>query len=196
MPHFPTVIDSSHRGDRVMRLDSMLLKDRIILLGWPINDVVSAVIVAQLLHLESQDPERDIFLYINSPGGSVQAGMAIYDTMQYITAPVATICVGQAASMAALLLAAGRPGKRSILPHARVLIHQPHGQAQGQATDIAIRAKEIGRIKGEMNDILSRHTGQPKEKIAADVERDFIMTATEAISYGIVDRVVEPKKGG
>jgi ATP-dependent Clp protease protease subunit len=191
----PTVIEQSHRGERAWDIYSMLLKDRIIFLGSQVNDQVANVIVAQLLYLESQDPERDVFLYINSPGGVITAGMAIYDTMNYIRPDVQTICMGQAASMGAVLLAAGAKGKRRILPHGRVLIHQPLGGAQGQATDIEIQAREIGRVKRELNNILAYHTGQPLENIAKDVERDYIMTAEEAVKYGIVDEIIQPKGG-
>jgi ATP-dependent Clp protease protease subunit len=191
----PTVIEQTHRGERAWDIYSMLLKDRIIFLGSAINDQVANVIVAQLLFLESQDPERDVFLYIHSPGGVITAGMAIYDTMNYIKPDVQTICMGQAASMGAILLAAGAKGKRRILPHGRVLIHQPLGGAQGQATDIEIQAKEIIRVKRELNDILAHHTGQDRERIAQDLERDYIMTADESIKYGIVDEIIQPKGG-
>ena len=193
MPIIPAVVESTHRGERTWDIFSLLLKDRIIFLGYPINDEVANLVVAQLLYLESQDPERDIFVYVNSPGGSITAGMAIYDTMQYIRPPVNTICIGQAASMGAVLLAAGTKGKRRILQHARVLIHQPLGGAQGQATDIEIQAKEIGRMRKELNDILVRHTGQPYERINKDTDRDYIMTAEEAVAYGIVDEVIQGK---
>ncbi len=189
----PTVIEQSHRGERAWDIYSMLLKDRIIFLGSQVNDQVANVIVAQLLYLESQDPERDVFLYINSPGGVITAGMAIYDTMNYIRPDVQTICMGQAASMGAVLLAAGAKGKRRILPHGRVLIHQPLGGAQGQATDIEIQAREIGRVKRELNNILAYHTGQPLDRVQKDVERDYIMTAQEAVEYGIVDEIIQPK---
>jgi len=191
----PTVIEQTHRGERAWDIYSMLLKDRIIFLGSAINDQVANVIVAQLLFLESQDPERDVFLYIHSPGGVITAGMAIYDTMNYIRPDVNTICMGQAASMGAVLLAAGAKGKRRILPHGRVLIHQPLGGAQGQATDIEIQAKEIIRVKKELNQILSHHTGQDHDRIAKDMERDYIMTAEESIRYGIVDEIIQPKSG-
>ena len=190
----PTVIEQSHRGERAWDIYSMLLKDRIIFLGSQINDQVANVVVAQLLYLESQDPERDVYIYINSPGGVITAGMAIYDTMNYIRPDVQTICMGQAASMGAVLLAAGAKGKRRILPHGRVLIHQPLGGAQGQATDIEIQAREIVRVKRELNDILAGHTGQPFERIAQDIERDYIMTADEAVKYGIVDEIIRPKE--
>jgi ATP-dependent Clp protease protease subunit len=189
----PTVVEQTHRGERAWDIYSMLLKDRIVFLGSQVNDQVANVIVAQLLFLESQDPDRDVFLYINSPGGVITAGMAIYDTMNYIKPDVHTICMGQAASMAAVLLAAGAKGKRRILPHGRVLIHQPLGGAQGQATDIEIQAKEIMRVKKELNNILTHHTGQSYERIAQDTERDYIMTAEESIKYGIVDEIIQPK---
>ncbi len=176
----PTVVESSHRGERAWDIYSRLLKDRIVFLGTAIDDQVANVIVAQLLFLESEDPDRDIFLYINSPGGAVTAGMAIYDTMQFIKPDVSTICMGQAASMGAVLLAAGASGKRRALPHCRVLLHQPLGGFQGQASDIEIHAKEILRIKEELNNVLAHHTGQPLEKISTDTDRDYIMTA-EAI---------------
>jgi ATP-dependent Clp protease protease subunit len=191
----PYVTEQSHRGEKVRDIYSRLLEDRIIFLGSPVNDQVANVIVAQLLFLESQDPDRDVFLYIHSPGGVITAGMAIYDTMNHIKCDVNTICMGQAASMGAVLLAAGTKGKRRILPHGRVLIHQPLGGAQGQATDIEIQAKEIIRVKRELNDILAHHTGQDRERIAKDMERDYIMTADEAIKYGIVDEVIAPKTG-
>jgi len=190
----PTVIEQSHRGERAWDIYSMLLKDRIIFLGSQINDQVANVVVAQLLYLESQDPERDVYIYINSPGGVITAGMAIYDTMNYIRPDVQTICMGQAASMGAVLLAAGAKGKRRILPHGRVLIHQPLGGAQGQATDIEIQAREIVRVKRELNNILAGHTGQPLDRIAQDIERDYIMTAEEAVKYGIVDEIIHPKQ--
>ncbi|HWR02687.1 MAG TPA: ATP-dependent Clp protease proteolytic subunit, partial [Humidesulfovibrio sp.] len=169
---------------------SRLLKDRIILLGSAIDDHVASLICAQLLFLESEDPEKEIYMYINSPGGVVTAGMAIYDTMQYIAPPVATLCMGQAASMAALLLCAGEKGMRYALPHSRILIHQPLGGAQGQATDIGIQAREILRLREELNGILSGHTGQSMERIAADTERDYFMTAKEAQEYGIIDTIM------
>lgn len=189
----PTVIEQTHRGERAWDIYSMLLKDRIIFLGSQVNDQVANVIVAQLLFLESQDPERDVFLYIHSPGGVITAGMAIYDTMNYIKPDVNTICMGQAASMGAILLAAGAKGKRRILPHGRVLIHQPLGGAQGQATDIEIQAKEILRVKRELTNILAYHTSQDPERITKDIDRDYIMTAEEAIKYGIVDEIIQPK---
>jgi len=196
IPHIPTVIEQTHRGERPWDIFSMLLKDRIIFLGSEVNDFVANTIVAQLLYLESQDPERDVFLYINSPGGSVIAGMAIYDTMQYIKPDVCTICMGHAMSMGALLLTAGAKGKRKTLPHARILIHQPLGGVRGQATDIEIHAKEMIRTKRELTEILSRHSGQPFEKVAADCERDYFMSAEEAVAYGLVDEVISPKSLG
>jgi len=196
MPYIPMphVIEQTHRGERSYDIYSRLLVDRIIMLGTEINDDVSNVIVAQLLFLESQDPEKDINLYINSPGGSVTAGLAIYDTMQYVHAPVSTICIGQAASMAAVLLAAGKQGKRFALPHSRIMIHQPMGGARGQAIDIQIQAAEIQRLKIALNDILHRHTKQPKERIEKDSDRDFFMGAQEAKTYGIIDTVVEHRQ--
>jgi len=186
----PTVVESSHRGERAWDIYSRLLKDRIVFLGTAIDDQVANVIVAQLLFLESEDPERDIFLYINSPGGAVTAGMAIYDTMQFIKPDVSTICMGQAASMGAVLLAAGAAGKRRALPHCRVLLHQPLGGFQGQASDIEIHAKEILRIKEELNNVLAHHTGQPLEKISTDTDRDYIMTAESALEYGLIDELL------
>ena len=186
----PTVIEQTHRGERAWDIYSMLLKDRIVFLGTEIDDFVANTVVAQLLYLESQDPDREVYVYINSPGGSVTAGMAIYDTMRHIRPEVVTICMGQAASMAAVLLSGGTKGKRRILPHARVLIHQPLGGARGQATDIEIAAREIGRIKRELNQILADNTGQTYDRIATDIERDYIMNADEAIKYGIVDELI------
>jgi len=196
MPIIPIVSEPTHRGEDRSDIFSRLLKDRIVFLGYPINDDVANLVVAQLLYLESQDPERDIFVYINSPGGSVTAGMAIYDTMNYVRPPVNTIYIGQAASMGAVLLAAGTKGKRRILPHARVLIHQPLGGAQGQASDIEIQAKEIVRIRHELNQILTHHTGQPYDRIVKDTDRDYIMTAVEAVQYGIVDEIISAKASG
>jgi len=193
MPIIPYVKESTHRGESVSDIYSRLLNDRIVFLGEAVDDRVANVVVAQLLFLDSQDPERDIFLYVNSPGGSITDGMAIYDTMQYVRAPVNTICIGQAASMGAVLLAAGQAGKRRILSHARVLIHQPLGGARGQASDIEIQAKEIGRMRKELNDILVHHTGQPFERILKDTDRDYIMTAEEAVAYGIVDEIIQPR---
>jgi ATP-dependent Clp protease protease subunit len=186
----PTVIEQSGRGERAFDIFSRLLRERIIFLGQPIDDTISNLVVAQLLFLEAEDPEKDIFVYINSPGGSVSAGMAIYDTMQHIGPDVSTICVGLAASMGAFLLAGGTKGKRLSLPHARIMIHQPLGGAQGQATDIAIQAKEILYHKNRINELLAFHTGQPIDRIAQDTERDFFMSAAEAEKYGLIDRVV------
>ena len=190
MASVPYVIEQTHRGERVYDIYSRLLKDRIILLGTEIFDELANVIVAQMLFLESEDPDKDINLYINSPGGSVTAGMAIYDTMQYVRPAVSTICVGQAASMGAVLLLAGAKGKRQALPNARIMIHQPMGGAQGRATDIEIQAKEILRMKGRLNEIIARHTGQPLERVEKDSDRDYFMGAQEARAYGIVDEVV------
>lgn len=190
-PGLPGVIEQTHRGERSMDLYSFLLKDRIVFLGTEIDDFTANGVAAQLLYLESQDPDREVFLYINSPGGSVSAGMAIYDTMQHIRPPVSTICMGQAASMAAVLLAGGAKGKRRILPHARVLIHQPLGGARGQATDIEIAAREIVRVKRELTQILSDTTGQTYDRIATDIERDYIMNADESVRYGIVDEIIQ-----
>ena len=192
----PTVVESSHRGERAWDIYSRLLRDRIIFVGSGIDDQMANVIVAQLLFLESEDPERDIYLYINSPGGVITAGMAIYDTMQFIKPDVATICLGQCASMGAVLLAAGAPGKRRCLPHSRVLLHQPLGGFRGQASDIQIHANEILRVKKELNHILAHHCNQPFEKIATDTDRDFIMTAEESLAYGVVDEILKtPTRG-
>ncbi|WP_353765420.1 ATP-dependent Clp endopeptidase proteolytic subunit ClpP [Oceanithermus sp.] len=186
----PYVIEQTARGERVYDIYSRLLKDRIIFLGTPIDSQVANTIVAQMLFLEAQNPNQEIKLYINSPGGDVYAGLAIYDTMQYVKSPVATIVVGMAASMGAFLLAAGEAGQRYALPHARVMIHQPWGGAQGQATDIAIQAEQILKSKKLLNELLAKHTGQPVEKVEADSDRDFWMTADEAQDYGLVDRVI------
>jgi ATP-dependent Clp protease protease subunit len=191
--YIPHVVESTHRGERTWDLWSRLLVDRIVFLGTPIDDGVANAIVAQLLFLESQDPEKDIFLYINSPGGVITAGMAIYDTMHYIKPQVATICVGQAASMGAVLLAAGAKGKRRALPHSRVLIHQPLGGFRGQATDIEIHARDILKWKDTLNQVLAYHTGQAIDRVARDTERDNIMTAGEARDYGLIDEVIEAK---
>jgi ATP-dependent Clp protease protease subunit len=188
------VIENTGRGERMYDIYSRLLKDRIVLLGTPIDDHVANSICAQLLFLESENPEKQINMYINSPGGVVTSGMAIYDTMQYISAPVATLCIGQAASMAAVLLAAGAKGMRYTLPHSRIMIHQPMGGFQGQATDIAIQAKEIIRLRGELNGILSAHTGQTLEKVEQDTERDYFMSGDEACAYGLVDQVLASRK--
>jgi ATP-dependent Clp protease protease subunit len=187
----PTVIEQTARGERAFDIFSRLLRERIVFLGMPIDDTVANMVVAQLVLLESDDPEKDIRLYINSPGGSVTAGLAIYDTIQHIRSDVSTVCLGQAASMGAFLLAAGTKGKRLALPHSRVLIHQPLGGAQGQATDIEIQAREIIRIKRELNELLAKHTGQTVKQIEKDTDRDNIMTAKEAKEYGLVDRVVD-----
>ena len=190
MSFVPVVIEQSSRGERSFDIFSRLLRERIIFLGTPIDDMVANLIVAQMLLLDSENPEKDIMLYINSPGGSVTAGFAIYDTMQHIRADVSTICLGQAASMGAFLLSSGAKGKRLALPHARVLIHQPLGGAQGQATDIEIQANEILRIKKSLNNILASNTGQPLKKIEKDTDRDYIMTPEEALEYGMIDRVI------
>src|SRR5512132_121585 len=189
----PIVIEQTGRGERAYDIYSRLLRDRIVILGGGINDDVSNLVVAQLLFLESEDPEKDIYLYINSPGGSVTAGLAIYDTIQYIKPEVSTLCAGQAASMAAWLLAAGAKGKRYALPHARIMIHQPLGGVQGQATDIDIQAREIIRLREQMNNILVKHTGQSLKRIERDTDRDFFMTAEQAKEYHIVDEVISSK---
>ncbi len=186
----PVVVEQSSRGERSFDIFSRLLRERIVFLGTPVDDMVANTIVAQLLLLDSENPEKDIMLYINSPGGSVTAGFAIYDTIQHIRADVATICLGQAASMGAFLLACGTAGKRMALPHSRVLIHQPLGGAQGQATDIEIQAAEINRMKKLINELLSHHTGQSLKKIEKDTDRDYIMSAEESVAYGMVDKVI------
>ncbi len=186
----PMVIESTNRGERAYDIYSRLLKDRIIFLGAPIDDIFSNLIIAQLLFLEAEDPEKDINLYINSPGGSVTAGLGIYDTMQYVKPPITTICLGQAASMGALLLAAGTKGKRYALPNARVMIHQPMGGFQGQATEIDIHAREILKIRERLNQIMAEHTGQSLDKISQDTERDYFMSGTEAKDYGLIDEVI------
>jgi ATP-dependent Clp protease protease subunit len=185
----PIVVEQTNRGERAYDIYSRLLKDRIIFLGGPIDDYVANLAIAQMLFLEAEDPEKDIHLYINSPGGIVTAGMAIYDTMQYVKPDVSTICLGQAASLGSFLLASGAKGKRFALPYARIMLHQPSGGAQGQATDIDIHAREILRMREILNEILAKHTGQPKEKVAQDTERDFFMSAREAKEYGIIDEV-------
>ena len=190
MSLIPMVIEQTSRGERAYDIYSRLLKDRIIFLGTAIDDVVANTVIAQLLFLDAEDPDKDIYLYLNSPGGIVTAGLAIYDTMNYLKSPVSTICIGQAASMGALLLAAGTKGKRFSLPHARIMIHQPAGGFQGQATDIAIQAKEILKLKDTLNGILAKHTGQTIDKIAADTERDFFMSGEDALGYGIIDEVI------
>ena len=190
MSYVPTVIEQSSKGERAFDIFSRLLRERIIFLGTPIDDMVANLIVAQLLLLDSENPEKDIMLYINSPGGSVTAGLAIYDTMQHIRADVQTICLGQAASMGAFLLCSGAKGKRMAIPHSRVLIHQPLGGAQGQATDIEIQAQEILRIKKTLNEIMASNTGQSSKKIEKDTDRDYIMTPQEALEYGMIDKVI------
>jgi len=190
MPMVPIVIETTGRGERAYDIYSRLLKDRIILLGSAVDDHVASLVCAQLIFLESQDPEKEIHLYINSPGGVVTAGLAIYDTMRYISSPVATTCLGQAASMGALLLAAGAPGMRFALPNSRIMIHQPSGGFAGQATDIDIHAREVLRLRQSLNEILSSHTGRPLEQVAADTERDRFMTSAEAEQYGIIDRIL------
>ncbi|MFZ5632391.1 MAG: ATP-dependent Clp endopeptidase proteolytic subunit ClpP [Bacillota bacterium] len=190
----PIVIEQTNRGERAYDIYSRLLKDRIVLIGGTIEDHMANLVVAQLLFLEAEDPEKDIQMYINSPGGVITAGMAIYDTMKYVKCPVSTICVGQAASMGAFLLSAGTKGKRYALPYARIMIHQPAGGIQGQATDIDIQAKEILRMKEILNKLLSEHTGQPLERVARDTERDFFMSAEEAKEYGIIDEVFQGRK--
>ncbi|OPY71111.1 MAG: ATP-dependent Clp protease proteolytic subunit [Syntrophorhabdaceae bacterium PtaU1.Bin034] len=189
----PMVIEKDGRGERAYDIYSRLLKERIVFLGTAIDDVVANLIIAQLLFLESEDPTKEIYIYVNSPGGLITSGLAIYDTMQYVKPPIATICIGQAASMGAVLLAGGAKGKRYALPHARVLIHQPLGGAQGQATDIDIQAREILRMREEINTIFTKHTGQDMEKIRQDTERDFFMTAEQALKYGIIDQIVEKR---
>ena len=190
----PIVVETSGRTERAYDIFSRLLKDRIVLLGSEVNDAVASLICAQLLFLESQDPEKEIYLYINSPGGSVTAGMAIYDTMNYITPPIATVCMGRAASMGAFLLSAGQKGMRYALPNSQVMIHQPLGAFQGQATDIDIHAREILRMRETLNGLLAKHTGQPIEKIAQDTERDNFMTAEMAQAYGLVDKVLASRR--
>jgi ATP-dependent Clp protease protease subunit len=191
----PYVIERSSRGERTYDIFSRLLMDRIIFLGTPINDDVANIIIAQMLFLEADNPERDINLYINSPGGSVSAGMAIYDTMQFLNAPIRTICMGMAASMGAFLLAAGSAGKRSALPHARIMIHQPSGGAQGTAADIEIQAREILYLRAKMNELMAKHTGRPVEQIERDVDRDRFMSAEEAKDYGLIDNVIAQSRG-
>lgn len=193
MNYVPIVVEQSNRGERSYDIYSRLLKDRIVFVTGEIDDTMANLVIAQLLFLESEDPDKDIHLYINSPGGSVSAGLAIYDTMQYIKPDVSTICMGMAASMASVLLAAGAPGKRFALPHSRVMIHQPLGGVQGQASEIEITAREILRLRDEMNGILASHTGQTKEKIAQDTDRDNYMSSQEAKEYGLIDEVVSRK---
>lgn len=194
--YVPMVVEQSGRGERAYDIYSRLLKERIVFLGGEINDPVADLVIAQFLFLEAEDPDKDIHLYINSPGGVVTAGMAIFDTMNYIKAPVSTICIGQAASMGAVLLAAGEKGKRFALPHARIMIHQPSGGSRGQATDIMIQAEEILRMKRELNRLLAEMSGQPVERIEADTERDFFMSADEALQYGLIDAVMARRPDG
>ncbi|MGC6416067.1 MAG: ATP-dependent Clp endopeptidase proteolytic subunit ClpP [Bradymonadia bacterium] len=190
----PTVVEQTHRGERGWDIFSRLLKDRIIFLGTPIDDRVANIVIAQLLYLESEDPDKEISIYINSPGGVITSGMAIYDTMHHVKCPVSTICIGQAASMGAFLLSSGDKGRRFALPHARIMVHQPLGGAQGQASDIEIQAKEILRLRDVLNNILAMNTGQPLEQIALDTDRDRYMTAAEAMEYGLVDKVMSREK--
>jgi ATP-dependent Clp protease protease subunit len=194
MTQIPFIVDKEGRKERVYDIYSRLLKDRIVFIGSEINDAVANSVIAQLLFLEAENPEKEIFIYINSPGGNITSGLGIYDTMQFISSDISTICVGQAASMAAVLLAAGTKGKRYSLPNARIIIHQPYGGIKGQATDIEIKAKEILRMRENINNILTLHTKQTKKKIQNDVERDFIMTASQAIEYGIVDKMLSKRK--
>ncbi|HTG00567.1 MAG TPA: ATP-dependent Clp endopeptidase proteolytic subunit ClpP [Nitrospirota bacterium] len=190
MSLIPIVVEQTSRGERAYDIYSRLLKDRIIFLGTAIDDTVANTVIAQLLFLDAEDPDKDIYLYLNSPGGIVTSGLAIYDTMNYLKSPVSTICIGQASSMGALLLASGTKGKRFSLPNSRIMIHQPAGGFEGQATDIAIHAKEILKLKENLNQILAKHTGQPIERIAADTERDFFMSGEDAKQYGIIDEVI------
>jgi len=189
----PYIIERSSRGERTYDIFSRLLMDRIVFLGAPINDDVANIVIAQLLFLEADNPERDVYLYLNSPGGIVSAGMAIYDTIQFMKAPVNTICMGMAASMGAFLLASGRKGKRSALPHARIMIHQPSGGAQGTAADIEIQAREILYLRQKLNELFAMHTGQTRESIERDIDRDRFMSAEEAVEYGIIDKVIQQK---
>ena len=190
----PVVVEQTSRGERSFDIYSRLLKERIVFLGTPIDDAVGNLIMAQLLHLESEDPDKDINLYINSPGGDITSLFAIYDTMQYIKPDVSTICMGQAASAAAVLVLAGTKGKRYALPHSRILLHQPHGGAQGQAVDIEIQAKEITRYRKLLEELIAEHTGQPLDKVSKDTDRDYILTAEEAVDYGVVDEVITSRK--
>jgi ATP-dependent Clp protease protease subunit len=189
----PIVIEKDGRGERAYDIYSRLLRERIVFLGTAIDDMIANLVIAQLLFLESEDPSKEIYLYINSPGGIITSGLAIYDTMQYVKAPIVTTCIGQAASMGAVLLAGGEKGKRYALPHSRILIHQPLGGTQGQASDIDIQAKEILRMREEINRILEKHTGQPIEKVAKDTERDYFMGPEQAIEYGIIDQILEKR---
>ncbi|CAG0960652.1 ATP-dependent Clp protease, protease subunit [Myxococcaceae bacterium] len=195
MPLIPIVVEQDHRGERAYDIYSRLLRDRIVFLGSEVNDDVANLIIAQLLFLEAEDPEKDVHMYINSPGGSVTAGLAIYDTMQYVRPDISTLCVGMAASMAAVLLAAGATGKRFALPNSRIMIHQPWGGFQGQATDIDIQAREILKTKQRMNEILAAHSGRPVDEIARDTERDYYMSGEDALGYGLVDRVMSRREG-
>jgi len=190
----PIVVEQTNRGERSYDIYSRLLKDRIVLLGNEINDDIANLLVAQFLFLESEDPDKDIFFYINSPGGSVTAGMAVYDTMQFIKSKVSTICIGQAASMAAVLLTSGEPGMRYALPHSRILLHQPMGGVQGQVTDVTIQAREMQRMKDELNRIISHHTGQAIEKVVLDTDRDYFMTPQDAKEYGILDNIIAKRQ--
>ena len=192
---YPHVVETTHRGERSWDIYSRLLKDRIVFLGTPVDDDVANIIIAQLLFLESEDPDKEITLYINSPGGAVNAGLGIYDTMQYVRCPVSTVCLGQAASMSAILLAAGNEGLRRALPHSRVMIHQPMGGFRGQATDIEIHAKNILFLRHRLNEILAQHTGQSVDRIRDDTERDRFLSAVEAKDYGVIDHVITPRKG-
>ena len=192
----PMVVEQTGRGERAYDIFSRLLKDRIVFLGTQVTDEIANLVIAQMLFLESEDPEKDIHFYVNSPGGSVTAGLAIYDTMQYIRPPVSTLCLGQAASMGALLLGAGEKGKRFALPYSRIMIHQPLGGAQGQATDIDIQAREILRVREQLNGIMARHTGQSLKRVEKDCDRDFFMTSKQAVEYGIVDEVIVARKKG
>ena len=194
MPLIPMVVEQTNRGERAYDIYSRLLKDNIVFIGHPVDDTVSNLVIAQLLFLEAEDPDKDISIYINSPGGSVTAGLAIYDTMRFVRPDITTICIGQAASMAAILLGGGTPGKRFALPNSRIIIHQPLGGFSGQATDIDIQAKEILRIRQKLNQILCFHTGQPYEKIERDTDRDFIMTGQQGVEYGIIDQVITERK--
>jgi len=194
MTFVPHVLETTHRGERSWDLGSRLLRDRIVYLGTEVNDDVANILVAQFLILEGEDPDKEITMYINSPGGSVTAGLAIYDTMQYVRCPVSTVCLGQAASMGAVLLAGGSPGKRRALPNSRVMIHQPHGGARGNATDIEIQAKEIMELRKKLNEILAKHTGVTFSKISTDTERDRFLSAPEAKEYGLIDEVIIPRK--
>ena len=191
---YPQVIETTHRGERAWDLGSRLLRDRIVYLGTEVNDDVANLLVAQFLILEGEDPDKEITMYINSPGGSVTAGLAIYDTMQFVECPISTWCIGQAASMGAVLLAGGSPGKRRALPNSRVMIHQPHGGARGNASDIEIQAKEIMALRKKLNEILAKHTGIPVDKIQVDTERDRFLSAAEAKEYGLIDEVIVPRK--